>query len=510
MKRIAVLAALVCLSGLQAGAQSIEERVRRAASATYVHGMTQEIADREVGPEGVPYLLELLREPGFERRDNVMAFLAYLAYDSDATRLIEFLDNPPAAPDRPEEYRARLIVPEALGHIAARGGVVADDLLRQLSRAPVLRGDRGLAGRVDAALGIGEVPIDLEPGDDDEPGEPVPSVQDPQPVIRQHDLDYVNHVDVDDPITDAEVDALLAFATADFGKANSSGDTACCIQLVRTLPGGLFGSAGDGLDVIDDQSDLNAVMGYEPTRVKVVDYIGYCSGPGMNIIGCGNTPGDSIVVVRRSAVSLEGKLWAHEFGHNTGLGHHPEVGYVMYSPLTVVNNKLADYECNRFHFPSIFSESFPIQNGSCEDNDGDDVASSTDNCANVANPFQLDQDNDGLGDDCDNCDLDINPDQADCDLDGIGDVCDPVMVVPEDEVVGVGFQNKLRLIWDPVSFRKHVYRGSQAPGQAWMYNDTQVATVNTGDFWVDINLPTTNGELYYYIVKAFAPCGEGP
>ncbi|MEE9125738.1 MAG: hypothetical protein V3U11_01230, partial [Planctomycetota bacterium] len=99
--------------------------MRRAALATYLHGMTEEIALAEVGPEGLATLRALLSDPAFPRRDNVVAFLTFLGEDHDTAALLRFLEAPPAALDRPEEDRSLLLAPQALGHLAARGDQVA-------------------------------------------------------------------------------------------------------------------------------------------------------------------------------------------------------------------------------------------------------------------------------------------------------------------------------------------------------------------------------------------------
>ena len=52
--------------------------MRREALHTYFHGITAELAQERIGPQGVPALLELLADPSFPRRDNVVAFLTYL------------------------------------------------------------------------------------------------------------------------------------------------------------------------------------------------------------------------------------------------------------------------------------------------------------------------------------------------------------------------------------------------------------------------------------------------
>ncbi|UCD73796.1 MAG: thrombospondin type 3 repeat-containing protein [Phycisphaerales bacterium] len=58
------------------------------------------------------------------------------------------------------------------------------------------------------------------------------------------------------------------------------------------------------------------------------------------------------------------------------------------------------------------------------DFDEDGVEDWEDNCADTANPDQLDSDEDDVGDACDNCPADYNPDQSDWNEDGEGDACD--------------------------------------------------------------------------------------
>ena len=92
----------------------------------------------------------------------------------------------------------------------------------------------------------------------------------------------------------------------------------------------------------------------------------------------------------------------------------------------------------------LIDEAFPDTDGDGEancvddDDDGDTVPDSTDNCPLQPNPDQTDSDGDGIGDECeddddgdtlidilDNCPTVANPDQADNDEDGLGDICDP-------------------------------------------------------------------------------------
>jgi hypothetical protein len=113
----------------------LEARVVAAATRTYVHGMNDEIASREVGPSGVPYLLTLLEDPDCPRRDNVVAFLAHLRSAEATPTLLRFLERPPASPDDPAEDRALLLAPLAVGHIARGGDARALDALLEMTAA---------------------------------------------------------------------------------------------------------------------------------------------------------------------------------------------------------------------------------------------------------------------------------------------------------------------------------------------------------------------------------------
>lgn len=508
MKRLGLFVVMLCFAAQSAHAGSLDDRVREAALATYVHGMTLEIAEREVGPEGVPYLLELLRDPDFERRDNVVAFLAYLAYDSEAQAIADLLLSPPADNERPEDYRARLIAPEALGRIAARGGTVAGDILRQLSDDPAIVRSNALKGQVDYGLSLSRMEtVEPDPGNPLQPVGLSPREIDPQTIIHLHDLTYANHVDTNNKMTDPVLDAALADVSYVMALENAADDTACCVQLARLSPGLLFGTPGDGMDVITSNSEVIVVMYLSVARVKVVDYIGYCSGPGTNIIGCSLTPGNGMVVVRISGPGDEGKLWAHEFGHNIGLGHNPSIPFIMYAGLTGAQTRLTSFECTRFHTPSGAADAVPTPNGVCHDDDGDHIVSSADNCPDVPNGSQVDSDYDGVGNSCDNCQQDPNPDQADCDNDGIGDVCDPVMILP-DAVEPIYFTSKTVLAWDPQPYPKNIYRGSYHGG-VWHYNHVLVGTVTLFPSWTDLTVPDSE-ITNYYLVKAFNSCGEGP
>ncbi len=397
------------------------DAVRQAALRDYIHGMTAEIAAAEVGPAGVPALLALLADPDFPRRDNVVAFLTYLGGPRATQALLALLRDPPAPVTIPEEDRALLLAPQALGHIASRGhsaalqallamtadGAGGEVLARAAAKAPgpeALRDDllemalRGLAfsrqadarariteiadGTVTPAQGgraldhAAERALELlesleRPGNaPGPPGEPIASASsaasDTAPTAHQHNLDYVNHVDHNDPITDTRLDQVFAAANVLIGVSDFAADVACCNRLARKGTGGTFGTMGDGLDIVDNLSEQIDVQLVSTARAKVVRIINFCGAPGSNIIGCSGVSGNFMMLVRKTNLTSEAILWAHEYGHNTGLNHNAGSQYIMYASNTGANNALNATECDKLHNPHMLTMADLIIIGPCE------------------------------------------------------------------------------------------------------------------------------------------------
>ncbi len=444
-----LLAGVLSLSGLAAHAApaDVRARVLDAASRTWIHGVDPELARTAVGVEGVPVLLELLRDPDFPRRDNVVAFLTHLGGAESTPHLAAILRNPPGDPRIPEEDRALLLVPGALAAIAARGDEAAQEAL-----ASIARGEAGDEAADRARRELARASENPQPaaGASDldrgalEPPPPLPAAADPSAVIHDAAITFANHVDLPSKMTDSRADQILREAKLAAGRADFVEDVACCITLTRSGSARSFGTAGDGLDTVDDQTEGNQVLGNSIARVKIVRSISWCGSPGTNVIGCAYTPGGSMMVVRvTSSAASEGVLWLHEYGHNTGLSHNPDSRYVMAASLNLSdpNDAINPAECSRYHAPQSPGSNPVTAAGECHDRDGDDWASSADNCPEVSNPSQLDSNGNGIGDACegtapdadgdgvpdaaDNCPLVPNPSQANRDGDGFGDACDP-------------------------------------------------------------------------------------
>jgi hypothetical protein len=443
--------------------QAPRARVVRAALQTYVHGITAEIASQEIGPDGVDDLLELLADPTFPRRDNVVAFLGYLGGGESAQAILDFLAAPPAPVGVPEEDGALLVAPQALGQIASRGnahalaallsitasgsngGVLAaaaarsakpeslrDDLLEMALRGLAYAGtlaarqrlDEVASGRVRPASGGrplgsaahsaqdlcaalhggasrgGSGAATASAGSVSSSTTVSPAI-DSQSVVTGHSLDYANHVSVTTPMTDATLDQLLAAGSLRVGRSDFVEDIACCNTFSRLGTGKVFGSSGDGLDIIDDSTELTAVLNNTAGRVKVVRAINYCGAPATNIIGCSWIGGDGIAVVRRSDPGTETVLWVHEYGHNVGLQHNTDSRYIMYGVDYGTNQAVTSSECDTYHSPSSGARAVTSAIAACTDNDGDGVQDEIDNCPSAANPDQLDSNGNGVGDACD-------------------------------------------------------------------------------------------------------------
>jgi len=267
----------------------------------------------------------------------------------------------------------------------------------------------------------GSIGADLDDSESSNP--PVYEMVDPNhDNVNYNQLDYANHVNVSNPMNDARLDSSLDTATRRMGQANFSADVACCAGIVRTGSALDFGASNDGLDIIDTDTELRAVLNDSVARFKVVRQINYCGGPASNVIGCAWIGGKGAAVVRFGTVAQEGVLWAHEYGHNVGL-YHNDIGgkYIMWGTIFTTNEALTQAECDLFHTPMLGTQADLVDVGTCADSDSDEVHDVIDNCPNVNNPDQLDTDQDGVGDACEGgCGNGIREDGEECDTDDFG------------------------------------------------------------------------------------------
>jgi hypothetical protein len=146
-------------------------------------------------------------------------------------------------------------------------------------------------------------------------------------------------------LTNAQVDSILTLASTVLQNNDGAGDVACRVAITRSGDMSVF-NTGDGS--IDSQAELSEIFNL-PGNVKVVDDVNFCAGTfNTSYIGCGQRPGTSFITEPFTA-SLEGILWAHEFGHNQGLPHRDtSTDNVMYFSIGSNRQRINQTECDSF------------------------------------------------------------------------------------------------------------------------------------------------------------------
>ena len=226
-------------------------------------------------------------------------------------------------------------------------------------------------------------------------------VADTQSKVHNGPLTYANHPAIPSVMTDARLDTILNEANLRLGRSDFTGDVSCCTTASRSGTQRTFGSVADGLDIIGNQIELEAVLNNTTARVHVVRTINYCGGPGTNILGCAWVGGNGISLVRMTDLGSEAVLWIHEYGHNTGLLHSLDSRGIMYGVDTGANNGLVQSECNTYHNPVPGAGQTVVDTGTCGDLDLDEIYNGFDNCPSIYNFTQADADADRAGDICD-------------------------------------------------------------------------------------------------------------
>ncbi len=144
-------------------------------------------------------------------------------------------------------------------------------------------------------------------------------------------------------LTNSRADQILTDATTVLQTNDGPGDVACGTLWTRDGNVTAF-SNGDGS--IDSSAEFNTVIGLTG-HIKVVNQINWCGGLIPNVIGCAPVPGSSLVVVRFTN-SLEGILWAHEYGHNKGRSHRNDTNVVMHPTIGSTRRRVNQTECNAY------------------------------------------------------------------------------------------------------------------------------------------------------------------
>jgi hypothetical protein len=186
---------------------------------------------------------------------------------------------------------------------------------------------------------------------------------------KTYSVSVSRHASLKEPLSEKEVRNILKDASAMLQKnseGNGDADVACNVTFSLKGPVRTFGSPGTSTDIVDEQHrdavhKIDSDVAGVDFHVKVVKEIMFCR-PGLHgpFDGC-SFPIDfrSIIVVdpseHKDALPNHVKypdhlLWAHEFGHLTGLPHrHSKVALMTSCPVvglfSVTNVQVDKEEC---------------------------------------------------------------------------------------------------------------------------------------------------------------------
>jgi hypothetical protein len=156
--------------------------------------------------------------------------------------------------------------------------------------------------------------------------------------VDLHALNWYVHVDLVTPSQDVAywedlLGTSIAAANGLVEGAQGPIDTACCSRISGAVSISVFGTPGDGYDVIDSVVEQNSLNGFggPGSNAYLVDSLTYCGGPG-NPVGCaiqptctGNGNDDPnlwmAVTVDAFDKDILSQVIAHERGHNACLPH---------------------------------------------------------------------------------------------------------------------------------------------------------------------------------------------
>jgi hypothetical protein len=144
-------------------------------------------------------------------------------------------------------------------------------------------------------------------------------------------------------LNNADADQILGDMSTIIQTNDGEGDVACPVRFRRS---GDVNTFNEGNGTINNGTEFNNVNQLDG-HVKIVNQINWCGNINPSFIGCAPVPGTSFIAERFTA-DMEGILWAHEFGHNKGLGHRNETFALMRGIINVNNRRITCWECDAF------------------------------------------------------------------------------------------------------------------------------------------------------------------
>jgi hypothetical protein len=147
-------------------------------------------------------------------------------------------------------------------------------------------------------------------------------------------------------LTDARADQIFSSAWSVLDTNDGVNDVVCNVNALWQGRNGAVATFTTGNGIINSKADYDTIVGLG-NFVKVVNQINWCGTIAPNWIGCSPQPGSTMIVVRYTD-SLEGILWAHEYGHTRNNGHRSDNDAVMNPTITAPHVKVNTVECDNY------------------------------------------------------------------------------------------------------------------------------------------------------------------
>ena len=185
---------------------------------------------------------------------------------------------------------------------------------------------------------------------------------DPASDFTMQRLSFSRHTEAG--FTTGQIDGLLAFGSQKLQECDNRSaadqDVACQVGFERSGGLGIFGTAGDGLDIVDNAAEVATVQS-QPGFVKLVTAI-LLNGKIITGIADGIPSSSLILAVEAGGTRTTaeyGQTFVHEFGHTRGLMHRglagapPLVGSPFMDPSAGEFYEVNLAECAAYHIGGV-------------------------------------------------------------------------------------------------------------------------------------------------------------
>ncbi len=172
---------------------------------------------------------------------------------------------------------------------------------------------------------------------------------DPTGCTTTHAISFAVHPDAS--LSDTTIDQALAIGSQILQNCDAPDDVACDVTFSRQGSVDSFGTAGDGLDIVNTEAEKRQILGDNSAFVKVVtaSMVGGRVQLGVARLNSNTTFQTSNAGMGGALpVQTLGEAFTHEFGHTRGLHHSSATNNIML-PQIPIGPKVDAMQCQAFH-----------------------------------------------------------------------------------------------------------------------------------------------------------------